>query len=203
MADGARQVFVNCPFDSQYQPLFRAIVFTILRAGFRARCALETDDASETRFAKIQSIIEGCRYGIHDLSRTGSDGDPPLPRFNMPLELGLFLGAKRYGDPSQKRKRALILDVEQFRYQRFISDIAGQDIHAHGGEVGRTIETVAGWLRTQSRSSRIPGGRHIAQEFEQFLTLLPEILNARGLHAQEITFGDFSGIATSYIATLS
>jgi hypothetical protein len=79
---------------------------------------METDDGAENRFAKIQAIVEQCRYGIHDLSRTESDGNPPLPRFNMPLELGLFIGARRYGNEEQKRKSVLILDVEQYRYQR-------------------------------------------------------------------------------------
>ena len=65
----------------------------ILRCGFAPRCALETDDASETRFVKIEKIVEECRYGIHDISRTDRRMDPPLPRFNMPLELG-YLGAE-------------------------------------------------------------------------------------------------------------
>lgn len=42
-------VFVNCPFDDQYQPLFRALVFAIQDCGFRARCAWEISDASEIR----------------------------------------------------------------------------------------------------------------------------------------------------------
>ena len=81
-------VFINCPFDAEYKPIFYAIVFTIVRAGYRARCALETDDAAENRLGKIIKIISECRYGIHDISRTETNGDPPLPRFNMPLELG-------------------------------------------------------------------------------------------------------------------
>lgn len=109
----ARDVFINCPFDPTYKPIFWAIVFTVLRSGFSPRCALEADDSSENRLSKIEAIIEECRYGIHDISRTEVDGDPPLPRFNMPLELGLFLGAKRYGNRDQKTKRALVLDREQ------------------------------------------------------------------------------------------
>ena len=94
MAAENRDVFVNCPFDTDYRPLFNAIVFTIIRSGFRARCALEADNAAENRFDKICKIISECRYGVHDISRTEVDGNPPLPRFNMPLELGLFLGAE-------------------------------------------------------------------------------------------------------------
>src|SRR5215204_7729452 len=84
------------------------------------------------RCSKIQAIIEECRYGIHDISRTEADGDPPLPRFNMPLELGLFLGARQYGNRDQKAKRCVIYDRELYRFQKYISDIAGQDIQITG-----------------------------------------------------------------------
>ena len=194
-----RDVFVNCAFDLGFQPIFHGIVFAIIRSGFRARCALETQDGAETRFAKIQQIIEQCRYGIHDISRTESDGTPPLPRFNMPLELGVFLGAKRYGDARQKRKRALILDREQYRYQRLISDIAGQDIVSHNGNPADAIAAVTTWLRQQSRVTSIPGGQAVATEYALFQQDLPAILAARMLNVSEMTFGDFSAIAAAWI----
>ena len=194
-----RDVFVNCAFDSGFQPIFHGIVFAIIRSGFRARCALETQDGAETRFAKIQQIIEQCRYGIHDISRTESDGNPPLPRFNMPLELGVFLGAKRYGDTIQRRKRALIFDREQYRYQRLISDIAGQDIVSHNGNPANAIAAVTTWLRQQSRVTTIPGGQAVAAEYDQFHRDLPAILAARMLDVSEMTFGDFSAIVAAWI----
>lgn len=58
---------------------------------------MELDDGGQTRIDKLYGLIGECRYGIHDLSRTELDDVNQLPRFNMPLELGLFLGAKRYG----------------------------------------------------------------------------------------------------------
>jgi hypothetical protein len=194
-----RDVFVNCAFDRDFQPIFHGIVFAIIRSGFRARCALETQDGAENRFAKIQQIIEQCRYGIHDISRTESGGDPPLPRFNMPLELGVFLGAKRYGAEGQKRKRALILDREPYRYQRLISDIAGQDIASHDGNPAEAIAAVTTWLRQQSRVTTVPGGQAVAVEYGQFQQDLPDILAARKLDVSEMTFGDFTAIAAAWI----
>lgn len=196
----ARDVFINCPFDREYLPFLWAIVFTVMRSGFRARSALETDDSSEDRISKIQAIIECCRYGIHDISRTETDGDPPLPRFNMPFELGLFIGAKRYGGLSQRTKRCMILDRERFRYQRFLSDIAGQDIHAHQDEIAKCIERVATWLRGQSRDRKIPGGRKIAQEFAAFHAALPAICSDRALDADELAFAEFAEIVAEYLA---
>ena len=74
-------VFINCPFDSDYKPLFDAMVFVIHDCGFVARCALEEEDASQVRIDKIYGIIEACRYGIHDISRTELDENSGFPRF--------------------------------------------------------------------------------------------------------------------------
>ncbi|MEK6375316.1 MAG: hypothetical protein AABO58_21790 [Acidobacteriota bacterium] len=87
----------NCPLDDVYRQLFEAVVFAVHDCGYIARCALEVDDASEVRIEKIAKIIASCKFGIHDISRTELDAGTDLPRFNMPLELGLFLGAKRFG----------------------------------------------------------------------------------------------------------
>src|SRR5438874_1321601 len=116
-----KNVFINCPFDSAYKPLFEAVVFSVFNCGFRARCALEIDDASEVRIEKIFRIIAECRLGIHDISRTDASPATKLPRFNMPLELGMFLSAKRFGNKVQKLKTCLILDSTPYRYQQFIS----------------------------------------------------------------------------------
>ena len=68
-------VFINCPFDSTYKPLFDAMVFAVHDCGFIARCALEEGDASEVRIDKIYSIIADSCYGIHDISRIELDDD--------------------------------------------------------------------------------------------------------------------------------
>jgi hypothetical protein len=92
MATKTSDVFINCPFDADFLPRFQALVFAVRACGFRVRCALEMDDGGETRIDKLYRIIEESRYSIHDLSRTELDPVNALPRFNMPLELGIFLG---------------------------------------------------------------------------------------------------------------
>ena len=199
MAAENRDVFVNCPFDTDYRPLFNAIVFTIIRSGFRARCALEADNAAENRFDKICKIVSECRYGIHDISRTEVDGNPPLPRFNMPLELGLFLGAKKYGGARHREKSCIIFDREPYRFQRYISDIAGQDIHAHRGEPASLIVELAAWLRIHSGDAQVPGGVAIGNEFNDFEEALPAIYAARQLDPGEVTFGDYNAVVVQYL----
>ena len=63
-------VFVNCPFDEEYEELFDAVVFAVHDCGFVARCALEPSDSGEARIDKILAIIAKCEFGIHDISRT-------------------------------------------------------------------------------------------------------------------------------------
>jgi hypothetical protein len=127
-----------------------SFVFSVHYLGFVPRCSLEEDDAGEFRLSKIERLVEECRFGINDLSAVALDAGTGLPRFNMPLELGLFLGCKRFGSPNQSKKRILVLDREQYRYRAFISDISGQDIRVHGGDPERAIQEVRDWLRLAS-----------------------------------------------------
>ncbi len=114
-SDFETSVFVNCPFDDAYKPMFEAIVFAVFDCGYRPRCALEAYDAGEVRIEKIAALVRNCRLGVHDISRTELNA-AGLPRFNMPFELGLFLGAKRFGNAVQRRKTCLVLDREPYRY---------------------------------------------------------------------------------------
>jgi len=103
-----RQVFLNCPFDDGYRPIYEAIIFSVIHCGFVIRCAREREDSGEPRISKIVEIIRASQFGIHDISRVELDEVNHLPRFNMPLELGLFLGAKAYSsEPRQKARRCL------------------------------------------------------------------------------------------------
>ena len=194
-------VFINCPFDSTYKPLFDTMVFAVYDCGFIARCALEEEDASEVRIDRIYNIIADCRYGIHDISRTELDRDSGLPRFNMPLELGIFLGAKRFGTEEQKRKKCLVLDREQYRYQQFISDIAGQDIQAHNNSSIEVITRVRNWLRTASRRETIPSGSIIWRRYRDFKRDLPQTARECQLTVEDLIFNDYTWVVTRWLKT--
>ena len=184
--------FINCPFDSSYKPIFDSIVFAVHDCGFRARCALEIEDSSQVRIDKVFEIIEGCPLGIHDLSRTELDERNGLPRFNMPLELGIFLGAKRFGSPRQRGKRCLVLDRESYRYQIFCSDIAGQDIRSHGGSPEEAIKVIRNWLQTilRGRGISIPIGSAIATRYNEFQDALPLLCRETKKVEDELIYED-------------
>lgn len=186
-----RSVFINCPFDAAYTPIFEAVVFAIHDCGFRPTCARERLDSSQVRIAKITKLIGEARYSIHDLSRTELDSVTELPRFNMPLELGIDLGCKAF---SRKRsnKSFLIFDSESYRFQKYISDIAGQDIHDHRNDPRLAVARVRDWLRTESGRDGIPGGAEIYRRYEQYRLELPAICTRLKLDLERLTFIDLS-----------
>jgi len=202
-ATSQNDVFINCPFDEKYKPLFHALFFSVFDCGFRVRCALEIDDSSEVRVQKILRIIEESRYGIHDISRTELDPINGLPRFNMPLELGMFLAAKRFGDASQKKKACLILDFDRFRYQKFLSDISGQDIKSHNKDPQELITAVRNWLRSHSKRRSIPGGRAIYKRYLNFVAELPELCATLKIHPDELTYADYANLVSIWLKTNS
>jgi hypothetical protein len=193
-------VFINCPFDSTYRPLFEAVAFAVYDCGFYPRCALEVDDSSQVRIEKINTIIKQSRLAIHDVSRTQLDRGTRLPRFNMPLELGIFLGAKAFGGAEQKRKVAIILDTEQYRYQKYISDIAGQDIRSHGGKVDEAIKVVRNFLSSHAPAEVVlPGGEMIIGRYHGFRSELPKACAALALDPAELTFGDLTRLIRGWM----
>lgn len=191
-------VFVNCPFDLRYRRFFRAVVFSVIDCGFVPHCGLEISDSSVERLGKLFDLIANCRLGIHDISRTQLDSKNRLPRFNMPLELGMFLGAKRFGLGLQKKKNCIIMDSGMYRYQKFISDIAGKDIKAHENDVGKIIRIVRDWLASYS-NALIPGATKMREKYNEFLSQLPQQCAALHLVPKELTFIDYKLLAEEWL----
>jgi hypothetical protein len=194
-----RSVFFNFPLDESYNPLFRAVVFAILRCDYHVRCAIEEEDASEIRLTKILRMIEECRFGIHDLSRTELDPTSGLPRFNMPFELGLFLASKHFGDGEHKRKLCLIFENQPHSYEKFISDLKGVDPVAHQNRPRTMVVMVRNWLAASSRGSHLPGGQAIWGDYSSFNRGLRNQCKRHHLKAKELTFGDYVNLVYKWI----
>lgn len=193
-------VFINAPFDARYRSIFNALVFTIHDCGYVARSALQIEDSSAIRVDNITALIRSSKFGIHDISRAGIDKRSRLARFNMPLEPGLFLGAKRFGVREQKQKRCLILDTKKYRYQVFCSDIAGQDIREHSNRVDDAIRATRNWLSAQRVGTVIPGGALIAVRYKQFRRQLPALADAVQQDVNDLTFGDYAILVIAWLA---
>ena len=194
------QVFINCPFDEHYRPLFQALVFVVHACGMTARTALEADNGAEVRIEKIIRIIRECCHSIRDISRVELDVDSGLPRMNMPFELGLFLGAQRFGDARQKKKTCIIFDRDRYRYQKFLSDIAGQDIRAHYGSTEELIRAVRNALATTLPSDiLLHSGATMAARYAQFRKDLPVVCDRLGMDPDDLSYRDLSAFVSEWL----
>jgi len=85
-------VFINVPFDDEYEPLFLALIAGLVGLGFTPRSVLQIPP-NQRRLERILTQIKRCAFSVHDLSRVEPSGvRDPVPRFNMPFELGLACG---------------------------------------------------------------------------------------------------------------
>jgi hypothetical protein len=193
-------VFINCPFSSDYDPIFWAVLFTVFYAGFRPRCAREVSDAAQVRYAKILQIIRESKFGIHDISVMDLDPVTKLPRFNMPFEVGLFFAAKDFGSNKQRDKVALVMDSGDFLYRAALSDISGQDIASHGGDPEKAIHVVRNWLdNCRGGPEGLHGGAHIVEDYNKFLLDLPVRLKKVHLDVASLTYGDLCRAIEGYL----
>jgi hypothetical protein len=117
----------------------------------------------------------------------------------MPLELGMFLGAKEYGTRKQRDKLCLVLDREPFRYQKFCSDIAGQDIGAHGGRVEHAVTEVRDFLRCARRGVLIPGEAKIFRRYSAFQKKLPLLCRTLSIKKSELIFNDYTTLVSEWL----
>ena len=83
------------------------------------------------------------------------------------------------------------MDKERYRYQQFISDIAGQDIEAHNNDVETLVRVVRNWLRTASGRQTIPGGNIIWERYQTFLRDLPQTAEECQLDVEDLIFNDY------------
>ena len=176
----ADSVFVNCPFDSEYLPLLRAMLFALVRCGLSPRIATERADSGEVRYRKIVELQKACKFSIHDLSRMDEGGATRLARYNMPFELGLDFGLRESGVGPWCNKCCLVFDTESYRYQKALSDLAGHDIKAHANQPEKLVRQVRDWLVENGRSN-VPYGSPLWEDFNIFYAALDANLRAKGL----------------------
>lgn len=144
-----QNIFINCPFDEDYRQLLLGVVFTVLYFGYNPRLSLERADSAESRIDKVTGLIKDSKFGIHDLSRLLSTSAGEIYRMNMPFELGIDYGCKKFKGGRWSTKKILILEKERYRFQQALSDLSGCDIKNHDDEVDKVVIAVRDWLVTE------------------------------------------------------
>ena len=162
-----RCVFVNCPFDEDYEPILQAILFCIVYLGFHPRISTERSDSLESRIEKIRDLIKDSKYSIHDLSRCQATEEGEYFRLNMPFELGIDYGCRQYFGRNRGEKRSLVLEEKRYRYHTVISDLSGFDIQYHEGDFEKAVRKVRNWLANES-SEKAAGPSRILDAYGYF-----------------------------------
>ena len=136
-AKGSRAVFLNLPYDADFERLYLAHSVGLSALNLEPRTALALP-GGEQRLSRIVALVDSCAYSIHDLSRVQFDRNPPCtPRFNMPFELGMAVA--RAGG---KRKGWFAFEASAHRV--CLRDLNGVDVHVHGGTASwRPVAAVA------------------------------------------------------------
>ena len=144
--DFNKNVFINCPFDSEYDSLLKPILFTIIYFGFTPQIASRTGDSGEQRITKILSLILKSKYSIHDLSRIKSAKRGEFFRLNMPFEFGIDYGCRCTARGRLKRKKFLVLGEKPHDYKKALSDLAGIDASSHMNNPEKAVSALRNWF---------------------------------------------------------
>ncbi len=121
-----QSVFLNIPYDDQFEELYLAYIVGLTQLGLKINATLAVPN--QGRLDRIVKLIEESDVSIHDLSRIELSSG--IPRFNMPLELGLVL----YRSHTTKgRHRVFVFEKKAYRALQSSSDINGLDPQIHKG----------------------------------------------------------------------
>jgi hypothetical protein len=125
------EVFLNLPYDSNFENLFLAYICAAHAMGLVPRVTLEIPGSAK-RLDRIFALIRQCAFSIHDLFRVQLDRTRPrTPRFNMPFELGLAVAWEKI----RKSHTCFVMETQSYRLTKSLSDLNGTDVYIHNGTV--------------------------------------------------------------------
>lgn len=191
------RVFLNCPFDDKFKPLFDAIVFTIHDLGFQARHAL-IDDSHALRVERIAVEIASAKYSLHDMSRVQL-GTNLLPRFNMPFEAGLAYAVYAM-NPYKRDHHFGMLDGKSYQHNASLSDLAGLDTKVHDDDPVKAIGCVRDFLRRKSQMTTLAGEAHVATRYLAFQGSLAVAAKANNVNLIELKSWEYANDLQSLMA---
>lgn len=189
------EVFLNIPYDHDFENLFLAYIAGITAFGLVPRATLEIPSSSR-RLDKIITLIETCRYSVHDLSRVECNPHAPrTPRFNMPFELGLAVAHQ--GKVGGGKHSCFVCEAIQFRLAKSLSDLNGTDPYIHDGKIVGVFRELCNIF---ARSDRQPTTQQMGQVYREIKRNLAEIMRRSGATSPYTArvFKDLIFVASDY-----
>ena len=167
-SQAASSVFLNVPYDEQFEELFLAYIAALSTLGLTPHAAIEVP-AGGSRLEKIYTLVSDCRYSVHDLSRAEAKGF--APRFNMPFELGLAVATSLL--LPNGAHQWFVFESEHRRVERTLSDLRGTDAYIHEGRPARVFGELCNAF---VRADRKPVLSHFNQVYDGLKALVPDFV---------------------------
>jgi hypothetical protein len=145
----AKTVFLNLPYDREFEGLFLAYVVGLSQLGLLP--CLTFAVPNQGRLDAIIDLLDTSEFSIHDLSRIETTNG--IPRFNMPLELGLALHQRRV---TKGRHQVFIFESKPFRTLQSTSDVNGIDPFIHHGQPKEVMTQLRNIFRKPGDTITVP-----------------------------------------------
>jgi hypothetical protein len=159
-------VFLNLPFDSNFEPIFVAYVVGLVTLGFIPRSVLELDEDGAVRMERLFRLMRQCQGSVHDLSYGGKER-----RYNMPLELGVAYALTRLSS-----KKIYVFEAKKYILKKNLSDLSHFDPKIHGMKGEKALVAIYDCFDSRLLTDPIEIGRPI---YKRTIKRLPEIRQGR------------------------
>ena len=97
----------------------------------------EADARQKTLLAYATNVFINCPFDTEYESCSIRS-----PSQSLTVDTPCALPSRQKMPAPQREKRCLVLEAERYRYQKYLSDIAGQDIRQHGNDPTRAVGAV-------------------------------------------------------------
>ncbi|HKE23423.1 MAG TPA: hypothetical protein VKB38_08885 [Terracidiphilus sp.] len=165
-----QSVFLNIPYDKGFEDLYLAYIVGLTQLGLKINATLAVPN--QGRLDTILRLIEESDFSIHDLSRIELSSG--VPRFNMPLELGLALYRWHV---TNGRHKVFVFERKAYQAQRSTSDINSLDPQIHNGTPKGVMVGLRNLFRQPGRTTSIP---QMLTSFRALKRRLPELRQNAG-----------------------
>jgi hypothetical protein len=163
-------VFLNIPYDDDFEDLYVAYIVGLSQLGLRINVTLAVPN--QGRLESIIELVRQSKFSIHDLSRI--EVSQGIPRFNMPLELGIALYRSK---GTRDSHQVHIFETKKYRTQRSTSDVNGIDPHIHRGTAKGVMEALRNIFRQPGDVTTVP---EMTASFRAVKRKLPELRKNAG-----------------------
>ena len=142
-AKASFRVFLNYPFDDEFNAFSTAMHFAVTAANLIPICAKDVGTPDRLRLQLLVDLVTNCDLSAHDLSRYKQDSRNGFARMNMPFETGMAL--YRSMSTNFQAHRCALLVTDSHAYKAFVSDLAGLDAMNYDDDIS-LVRVMYEWL---------------------------------------------------------